>query len=118
MISWKNGEEQAAEYFESKGYRIVARNFRCRRGEIDVIAKYKNLLVCAEVKTWSKIEMDGIEHSIDYRKQRASLAACKVFLLKYPEFAESMVRFDVVFIDADKGVLRHIEDAFTESGVI
>lgn len=117
MISWREGEKKAAEFFEHMGFEIVARNFRCRRGEIDIIAVRKDLLVCVEVKTWSRVEMDGIEYSIDYKKQKASLAACKFFLLKYPEFAESMVRFDVVYIHADKGVLRHIEDAFTESGV-
>ena len=118
MISWKTGEERAARFYESKGFKILARNFRSRRGEIDIIAAQKELLVCAEVKTWSKVKMDGIEYSIGYKKQKASLSACKFFLLKYPEYAESVIRFDVVFIDAENGVLRHIEDAFTESGVI
>ena len=118
MISWQAGEDRAAKFFEEKGFTVVARNFRSRRGEIDIIAVQKNLLVCAEVKTWSKVKMDGIEYSIDYKKQKASLAACRFFLLKYPEYAESVIRFDVVFIDAENGVLRHIKDAFTESGVI
>jgi len=118
MISWRNGETMACDYLREQGYTILARNYRCKRGEIDIIAVQNSLLVCAEVKTWSRVEMDGIEYSIDYKKQRASLAACKIFLLKNPEHAESMVRFDVIFIDADSGVLRHIEDAFTESGVI
>src|SRR6056297_1734792 len=118
MISWRNGESMASDYFCEHGYKILARNYRCKRGEIDIIAAQKELLVCAEVKTWSKVKMDGIEYSIDYKKQKASLAACKFFLLKYPEYAESVIRFDVVFIDADSGALRHIKDAFTESGVI
>ena len=118
MISWRAGEDRAASFFEERGFTVVARNFRSRRGEIDIIAVQNDLLVCAEVKTWSKVKMDGIEYSIDYKKQKASLAACKFFLLKYPEYAESVIRFDVVFIDADNGVLRHIKDAFTESGVI
>lgn len=118
MISWQEGEKRAARFFEEKGFRVVARNFRSRRGEIDIIAVQDELLVCAEVKTWSRVKMDGIEHSIDYKKQKASLTACKFFLVKNPEYAESVVRFDVVFVDAENGDLRHIEDAFTESGVI
>lgn len=118
MISWRNGEAMASDYLQEHGYKILARNYRCKRGEIDIIAVQNELLVCVEVKTWSRVEMDGIEYSVDYKKQRASLAACKVFLLKNPKYAESMVRFDVIFIDADSGFLRHIEDAFTESGVI
>lgn len=118
MISWQAGEDRAARFFEEKGFTVVARNFRSRRGEIDIIAVQNELLVCAEVKTWSKVKMDGIEYSIDYKKQMASLAACRFFLLKYPEYSESVIRFDVVFIDAENGALRHIKDAFTESGVI
>ena len=118
MISWREGENRAASLFEEKGFQVIARNFRSRRGEIDIIAVQKELLVCAEVKTWSSVKMDGIEYSIDYKKQKASLAACKFFLVKYPEYAESVIRFDVVFVDAKNGVLRHIKDAFTESGVI
>lgn len=118
MISWQEGEKRAAKFFEENGFRVVARNFRSRRGEIDIIAVQDELLVCAEVKTWSRVKMDGIEHSIDYKKQKASLTACKYFLVKNPEYAESVVRFDVVFVDAENGDLRHIEDAFTESGVI
>ncbi len=64
------GEEAAADLLRKSGYRIVARNHRCRSGEVDVIAEKGELLVFVEVRTRSTAAFGGPEETVDSRKQR------------------------------------------------
>jgi len=116
MISWKEGEERAAAHLRRMGYVIEARNYRNRRGEIDIIASKDNTLACVEVKTWKKLPVDSIEHSVDWKKQRTYIQLCSSFLERNHKFREYFVRFDVMYINASTGHIRHITDAFMESG--
>lgn len=116
MISWKEGEERAAAHLRRMGYVIEARNYRNRKGEIDIIASKDDTLVCIEVKTWKKLPLESIEHSIDWKKQQTYIQLCNVFLERNRMFREHFVRFDVMYINASTGQIRHIADAFMESG--
>ncbi len=116
MISWKEGEERAAAYLRSIGYVIEARNYRNRRGEIDIIASMDTTLVCVEVKTWKKLPVESIEHSVDWKKQKTYIQLCSSFLEKNERFSDYFVRFDVIYVNASTGHIKHITDAFMESG--
>ena len=111
------GEGAAAEMLRSRGYRIVARNHRCRRGEVDLIAEKGELLVFVEVRTRATQAFGGPEETVSPAKQRRVLAAARDFLARW-RGPERGARFDVVaIIDAPGGPkLQHFENAF-DSGM-
>ena len=111
------GEGAAAEMLRSRGYRIVARNHRCRRGEVDLIAEKGELLIFVEVRTRATKAFGGPEETVSPAKQRRVLAAARDFLARW-RGPERGARFDVVaVVDAPGGPkLQHFENAF-DSGM-
>jgi len=107
------GEEAAAELLRKAGYRIVARNHRCSRGEVDVIAEKGDLLVFVEVRTRATAAFGGPEETVGTRKQRRVIAAARDYLgqRRGPPKA---ARFDVIaVVDGPAGpALTHFENAF------
>lgn len=106
------GEDEAARYLEARGMRLVARNFRTRRGEIDLIVLDGEALVFVEVKAWSVFSSGELERALDGRKIDRIVETAKIFLLRNRQYSCMSVRFDVVFIGG--GDLRHLASAFTE----
>lgn len=112
----KSGELAAADYLEQKGWRIVERNWRSGRGEIDLIAwEHERLLVFVEVKTRSGFGAGygGPEEAIDAKKQ--SLLSRTAGLYMESINYDWEVRFDVVAVILRKDIvveIKHIEDAF------
>ena len=109
------GEEQAARYLRRRGYRIVERNFRCRQGEIDIIAEKGGFLVFVEVKERKDARFAEAREFVTAAKQRRILAAAQLWLTQHE--TDRQPRFDVVEVYApqgEKGPVRieHIEDAF------
>ena len=107
------GEEFAAKYLEKNGYKIVDRNFKCRFGEIDIIAVKDGYIVFAEVKTRAKNALVSGEESVDYFKQRRLISAAKYYL----KISQSLLqpRFDVIVVEHSDNILtitNHIENAF------
>ncbi|HHP7230371.1 MAG TPA: YraN family protein [Xenococcaceae cyanobacterium] len=116
------GEQVVAEWLESQGYCIKHYRWRCRWGEIDLIAENKscNLLVFVEVKTRNNHNWDeaGLK-AISLAKQRKIYQTAQLFLAKYPYLAEYYCRFDVALVEwikaKDKIKLRikdYLENAF------
>lgn len=110
------GEATAAAYLQKKRYCIDAAGFRCRYGEIDLIARNKKYLVFVEVKLRkSDAFAQAMEH-VDSFKQNRLRSTAEFYLSKYP--TELQPRFDVIEIYAPEGtatvrpVIRHLEDAF------
>jgi len=68
-IIGKEGENIAREYLKSKGYKIFEYNYRTKRAEIDIIAKYKNILVFVEVRTKHHEQFGSPEETIGYKKR-------------------------------------------------
>lgn len=103
----RSGEEKAAKYLQKKGYAILERNYRCRFGEIDIIAADKNTLVFVEVKARS-----GSKYGMGYESVRPDKQAklTKTAQHYMAEKGESLARFDVISID--DGEITHIENAF------
>jgi putative endonuclease len=108
----KAGEDQAARFLEGKGMEIVARNFRSRRGEIDLIVLDGDTLVFAEVKAWSSYRFEDLSISISENKQRRIIETAKYFLSANREYNGKTVRFDVIFISPAKII--HLASAFME----
>lgn len=111
----KWGEDQAAQLLQAKGLEIIARNWRTRGGEIDLVATDGNVLVFVEVRTRSSTIYGTPGESVDWRKQQKLRQLSLAFLSQYPVRLHSF-RFDVVSIllqGKDKQVeMTHIEHAF------
>ncbi len=110
------GEEAAVDLLRAGGYRIVARNHRCPRGEIDVIAEKGDLLVFVEVRTRATSAFGGPEETVGARKQRRVIAAARDYLAQRRGRAKA-ARFDVIaVVDGPQGpALTHFENAFDAS---
>jgi putative endonuclease len=103
-------EELAARYLAGQGLVVVARNFRTRFGEVDVVARDGDTLVFVEVRarTWSAF--GGAAGSVDARKQRRIVAAARQYLARLP--AEPACRFDVLTLQGPDAAPAWIRGAF------
>ena len=105
-------ENSAAAFLESQGFRIVARNFLRRVGELDVVARDGELLVVAEVRTRASDRFGGAAASIGRAKQRRIVLTAALFLDLHPELRGCRVRFDVIVVrDGTIEWLPHAFDA-------
>jgi putative endonuclease len=107
------GEEAAAGWLAQQGYDILARNFRTRGGEIDIVAQREGVLVFFEVKSWRSYGAADLEYSIAGVKQRRIASAARFFLSRRPALADRALRFDVLLVAG--GRIEHIENAFSGS---
>jgi putative endonuclease len=98
----KWGEEQAEQYLLRKGMRIVERNWRIGRGEIDLIAWDGRTLVFVEVRTRAGLTFGTAAESVDWRKQRR-LRELALHYLQNTRARSSDIRFDVITVFYDKG---------------
>lgn len=105
-------EARAAGHLRSKGYRIEASNFRCKRGEIDLIAKRGDLLCFVEVKARRRRDYGGALQAVDHRKQQRVAAAAEVYLARNPH--SGPCRFDIVTLvrEGDGWEIAHLENAY------
>lgn len=94
----KRYEKEAAAFLEKQGYRILEKNYRCRKGEIDLIAANKGYLCFVEVKYRSSGEFGGSLGAVDLKKQRRISGAALYYLMEKGYDSETSCRFDVVGI--------------------
>ena len=113
----RSGENFAAEYLKSKGYKIIAQNFRIRSAEIDIIAEMNDEIIFVEVKTRSNTRRGLPAEAVNLRKQKKIIEAASVFL-QDEKFSDCACRFDVIEIysTGKNFELRHIENAFEVRG--
>lgn len=111
------GEQLAAEYLKKKRYRIIACNYRCRLGEIDLICQNRRCLVFVEVKLRKNSTYGQAREFVGRQKQERLLATAALWLQENP--TELQPRFDVIEIYAPQGMqtlqpeIIHLEDAFS-----
>lgn len=114
-----SGERIAALLLEQAGCAIVARNWRCRGGELDLVALDSEILVCVEVRVRTEAGHGTAAESIVGAKTKRLLHAVAAFLDAHPEHADRLVRIDVVAITLDRAgrVIEtlHVRDAIGES---
>jgi len=107
------GEDLVAEWYVKRGYDIVARNWRCRQGEIDIIASRDSVLVICEVKTRASADFGSPALAVDSNKQQRLRRLAAHWLSENPTTRVS-VRFDVAAVigPKEKVNLEVIEAAF------
>ena len=111
LSAW--GEEKAAAYLEERGYQILDRNYRCRIGELDLVAREGDYLVIVEVKTRQSLNYGLPCESINATKQRHIRRTAQWYVID-KGFSEPNLRLDVVEILRMNGTtyVHHIENAF------
>jgi len=105
-------EARAARLMQAAGFTIVARNFRCRAGELDIVARRGSLLVVAEVRLRSSALFGGAVASVSAAKRRRIVMAARYLLAQQPQLAALAVRFDVLACDGSAEAPEWIEGAF------
>ena len=110
------GEDAACAYLRRRGYRILGRNYVCRFGEIDIIARDRRYVVFAEVKLRRDDTHGTAAEFVTPAKQRRVLAAAQRWLQQNP--TDLQPRFDVIEVYAPEGLetkkpqINHMEDAY------
>ena len=110
------GEDRAADYLRNKGFHIVAANWRCRFGELDLIAADDTYLCFVEVKLRKSAAYGSAAASVDRHKQDRLRTVATLYLSRHP--TDLQPRFDVVEIYAPRGIdtsrpeLIHLENVF------
>ncbi|MGQ4806858.1 hypothetical protein NKDENANG_00194 [Candidatus Entotheonellaceae bacterium PAL068K] len=120
MTLWRRqrgqqGEQIAADYLQQQGYLIQQQNYRCRRGEIDLIAWDGATLVFVEVKTKSRAAFGAPQAMVHRRKQQTIVRVAMMYVQQY-RVQNTALRFDVVAITFPIGGLpevTHVPDAFS-----
>ena len=107
-----SAESRAAAYLMAKGYRILARRFRTPHGEIDLVARRRNLFAFVEVK--ARATLDEAAFAVTQRQQLRIINAAQAWLVAHPEHAEFELRFDAILI-APRSLPRHLLAAFDAS---
>lgn len=109
-------ERCAAEFLVARGLTVLARNLRCRSGELDLVCLDAEVLVIVEVRQRSRSDFGGATASVTAHKQRRLLRATRFFWQRRPDWRARILRFDVVALrTAVAGVepeIEWIKDAF------
>lgn len=103
-------EEIAKDYLIQQGYKIIDRNFSCKSGEIDIIAKDKEYLCFIEVKYRKNSKYGEASESINYKKQQKLYKCANIYIMANGFGANQNYRFDVVAIEGEK--IELIKNAF------
>ncbi len=104
-------EELCAELMRAAGLRLVERNWRCRHGEIDLIAEEGGTLVFAEVRMRGPGLFGGAAESVTAAKRARLIAAARLYLTRRPQAA---CRFDVFLVEGAPRHVHWIRNAFGE----
>ncbi len=106
------GEAEAAEYLRGRGFDVIAQNWQCRYGELDIIAVAGRYVVFAEVKTRANASLAQAREFVTPAKQRRLKNAALMWLQHSGSSLQP--RFDVIeiYTDPEPHTLNHIENAF------
>lgn len=111
----RRGEAAAAAYLQRVGMTVVERNWRCKSGEVDIVALDGPSLVLVEVKTRTTTAKGSPEEAVSPTKQRKLVRLAQAYVT-YAGVEPEEIRFDVVAIQViaeDRALLRHHRGAFT-----
>lgn len=107
----RDTENLALEHLQSAGLELVARNFRCRWGELDLIVWDGPILVFVEVRYRQDARFGGAAESVNVHKQRKLIKAAQLFLQQHPQWLDKSARFDIVAIE-EPARIEWIKNAF------
>jgi len=109
----EKGEDLASRYLRKKGYKVLARNYKNRLGEIDIIAEKDNVVVFVEVKTRSGSRFGHPFEAVNKTKRQKLQKVALLYLKRYPR--QYPARFDVLSItirEKSNPLIEHITNAF------
>ena len=105
-------EMRAAQHLGAAGLEILHRNYLCRMGELDIVARDGAVLVVAEVRLRSSARYGGAAASITRAKQRRIVRATRHLLARFPSLQKFPVRFDAVLVAPGDGPIEWLRGAF------
>lgn len=108
-------EQLAADYLQAQGVLILARNLRCRAGEIDLVGLDDSVLAIVEVRQRARVDFGGAFGSVTWRKQRKIIRTTRYFWQRQAEWRIHTMRFDVLAVEGTPSGAHHlvwIKDAF------
>lgn len=105
----RRAETLAVWYLRVKGYRILSRRYKTRLGEIDIVARKKDLLAIVEVK--QRETHAAAKNSISYEATQRIANAAEIYFSQTPEVQNLGLRFDLIFV-IGKWKIRHIQNAW------
>lgn len=105
-------EDQAWELLRAQGAQLLARNFRTRLGEIDLIVQAGDSIIFVEVRYRGQDRFGSASESVTARKQARVIAAAQYFLQRHPQAANRPCRFDVITVNGPDGATEWIKNAF------
>lgn len=114
-LTWRQiiglrAENAAATYLQAQGARILLRNYRCRCGELDIVAQLgESELAIVEVRTRSSTTYGGAAESVDASKRQRLIRAATRLLQQRKDLARLRVRFDVIVVADPCGDAPHIQ---------
>ncbi len=108
------GENTACEYLINKGYKILERNYRRGKAEVDIICKKDEIVAFVEVKTRRDDTFGSPVESVNFYKTKQIAKVSEAYIIKNGLMGHINVRFDIIGIDHENGSpkIDHIEDAF------
>ena len=101
--SWAYWEERARQLIESRGATVIARNYTCRFGEIDLIALDIEWLAFIEVRYRSRSDFGSALASVSPAKQQKVLMTAQIFLALHEDYCNRYCRFDIIAFDGPRG---------------
>ncbi|MCR5733087.1 MAG: YraN family protein [Lachnospiraceae bacterium] len=107
-------EDKACEFLQKQGLKIIERNFRCKKGEIDIIARDEKTVVFLEVKYRKNKSMGFPCEAVDQKKQATISAVADFYRIRYKLSDETAYRFDVISIMGDE--IKWYKNAFDYCG--
>ena len=109
-LTGREGEARAADYLRRKKYEVIGANYRCRFGELDLIAKKRELVIFVEVKLRKNDRFGAASDAVTFSKQDKLRKTAASWLAAHD--CDAPTRFDVIEIYTDTGRINHIENAF------
>ncbi len=117
MNNKKNGdlyEKKAADYLKSEGYRILDTNYRCKFGEIDIVAAEGKTLVFVEVKHRQTLRAGDPLEAVTFRKIKRISMTASYYIMMHNVPSDTPIRFDVIGYLKDE--MTHVKNAFEYVG--
>ena len=108
----KDAEHLALRHLEQQGLRLLAQNWLCKRGELDLVMLDGDTVVFVEVRYRQHAQWGGALASIDARKRQKLILAAQYFLQRESRWANHPCRFDVVAMDSATPHLNWLRNAF------
>lgn len=107
------GEALAVRFLEAQGYRVCARNYACRLGELDVVAERGDTVCFVEVRMRSTAVWGDPSHTVSFAKQRKVVKAAMHYLLAHG-VRDRVLRFDVISVvgRGERATVEHLPGAF------